>query len=128
MNLSSPTYSCWAPRSLSCLLRQRDSSKYPCYSPSLRQSETQTGLPSFGTPDNTAYPRHLLYSLDYLPHKNKQAQIIVEEFPRTVGDFFNMTTKEINLTSIMSTASEPAVNAVLRDSKTGGMWTYDQWE
>ncbi|KAL6416205.1 hypothetical protein AUP68_00419 [Ilyonectria robusta] len=98
------------------------------YTPSLHQKGAIPGLPAYHAPRNMARIKRLVYLTDYLPLANPDAQIIMEQFFRNLGNVFDISIEIMNLTALISQSSEPAVRAIFTGNETTTMWTFDQWK
>ncbi|GFF89469.1 amidase 1 [Aspergillus udagawae] len=75
------------------------------YTPSLHEDPSINGLPSLSVPDTTAFPKRIVYPVEYLPLANPAAQAILDEFLHSLTRVFNMTTERTNFTATASNAS-----------------------
>jgi Asp-tRNA(Asn)/Glu-tRNA(Gln) amidotransferase A subunit family amidase len=75
------------------------------YTPSLHQDPSINSLPPLSVPDTTAFPKRILYPVEYLPLANPAAQTILDNFLRGMTRVLNMTIERTNFTATASTAS-----------------------
>ncbi|KAF4164372.1 hypothetical protein CNMCM6936_009308 [Aspergillus lentulus] len=75
------------------------------YTPSLHQDPSINSLPPLSVPDTTAFPKRILYPVEYLPLANPAAQAILDNFLRGMTRVFNMTIEQTNFTATASNAS-----------------------
>jgi hypothetical protein len=99
------------------------------YSPSLHQDISLTGLSPLVVPDTDAFPKTILYPVDYLPLNNSAAEPILQEFIDNLARIFNMTVKEFNFTAAVQNFSDPvASNLSVLNSATGVINTWTAWD
>ncbi|GIC84287.1 amidase family protein [Aspergillus udagawae] len=75
------------------------------YTPSLHEDPSINGLPSLSVPDTTAFPKRILYPVEYLPLANPAAQAILDGFLHGMTRVFNMRIERTNFTATASNAS-----------------------
>ncbi|GIJ99554.1 hypothetical protein Aspvir_001688 [Aspergillus viridinutans] len=75
------------------------------YTPSLHEDPSINSLPPLSVPDTTAFPKRILYPVEYLPLANPAAQAILDEFLHRMTRAFNMTIERTNFTATASNAS-----------------------
>lgn len=75
------------------------------YAPSLHQDSSINSLPPLSVPDSTAFPKRILYPVEYLPLANPAAQAILDNFLHGMTRVFNMTIERTNFTATASNAS-----------------------
>ncbi|KAH1488333.1 hypothetical protein LV164_004194 [Aspergillus fumigatus] len=75
------------------------------YTPSLHQDPSINSLPPLSVPDTTAFPKRILYPVEYLPLANPAAQAILDKFLHGMIRVFNMTIERTNFTATASNAS-----------------------
>jgi hypothetical protein len=75
------------------------------YTPSLHEDPSINSLPPLSVPDTTAFPKRILYPVEYLPTANPAAQAILDEFLHGMTRVFNMTIDRTNFTATASDAS-----------------------
>lgn len=99
------------------------------YTPALHQDVSITGLSPLVVHDSDAFPRTILYPVEYLPLNNSAAQPILEEFIANLTRIFNMTVTEFNFTATVQNATvEAASNLTALNAATGVINTYSQYE
>ncbi|KAF2017351.1 amidase family protein [Aaosphaeria arxii CBS 175.79] len=99
------------------------------YSPDLYQDSSITGLSPLEVPDTDAFPKTILYPVDYLPLNNSAAEPILQEFIASMSRIFNMTVKELNFTATVQNFSDPiASNFTTLSAATGVINTWSAWE
>lgn len=80
------------------------------YTPSLHQSSNITGLSPLVVPDTNAFPKTILYPVDYLPLNNSAAEPILNAFIGNMSALFGMQVKRFNFSAIVASGSNPTVN------------------
>ncbi|KAK4507951.1 hypothetical protein PRZ48_001686 [Zasmidium cellare] len=82
------------------------------YTPALHQSTNITGLVPLEIPDTNAFPKTILYPIDYLPLNNTAAQPILDDFISKVSSLFGMHVKRFNFTATVAAAnvSDPLIS------------------
>ncbi|GIJ83123.1 hypothetical protein Asppvi_001642 [Aspergillus pseudoviridinutans] len=75
------------------------------YTPSLHEDPSINSLPPLSVPDTTAFPKRILYLVEYLPLANPAAQALLDEFLQGMTRVFNMTIERTNFTATASNAS-----------------------
>ncbi|KAK3072590.1 hypothetical protein LTR53_006544 [Teratosphaeriaceae sp. CCFEE 6253] len=100
------------------------------YIPSLHQSTNITGLSALEVPDNSGFPKTILYPTDYLPLNNSAAEPILDAFIANLTSIFGMTVKRFNFTATVQKASDPAVSnlTALTGGALGVVNSRTQWE
>lgn len=99
------------------------------YTPSLHQSSNITGLSSLAVPDTDAFPKTILYPVDYLPLNNSAAELILDAFIGNMSSLFGMQVKRFNFSATVANASNPAVSnlAELSRGPIGIIDSRTQW-
>ena len=98
------------------------------YSPSLHQSSEITGLSTLAVPDSYAFPKRILYPIDYLPLNNSAAEPILEEFIDNLSRIFNMTVEKFNFTATVQNWTDPvASNFGTLNAATGIINSWSAW-
>lgn len=98
------------------------------YDPSLHQDPSITGLSPLVVPDTYAYPKRILYPVEYLPLANPAAETILQIFLSNVTSIFNMTVEKFNFTATVQNASDPiASNFTITSAALGVIDSYHQW-
>jgi hypothetical protein len=99
------------------------------YSPSLFQDPSITGLSPLSVPDTNAFPKTILYPIDYLPLNNSAAEPILQDFIANMTRIFNMTVKEFNFTATVQNFSDPiASNFTTLYQATGVINSWTAWQ
>ncbi|RMZ74417.1 amidase family [Pyrenophora seminiperda CCB06] len=99
------------------------------YTPLLHQSSSITGLSPLVVPDDTAFPKTILYPTDYLPLNNSAAEPILQSFITNMSRIFNMTVHEFNFTATVQNWSDPiASNLTTLNAATGVINTWTAWQ
>ncbi|KAF4124180.1 Amidase [Geosmithia morbida] len=99
------------------------------YKAYLHQNESTTHLPAIRepSPDTTAFPRKLLYAVDFLPMKNPDAQVILDKFLKDLTVAFNITMVDFNFSQTLEEMNVPGANNMTNFLSTlSTMFTYDQ--
>lgn len=98
------------------------------YAPALHQSTSETGLSPLVVPDSNAFPKRILYPVDYLPLNNSAAEPILDGFISNLSSIFNMTVEKFNFTATVQNWSDPvASNLTTLNDATGVINTWTQW-
>ncbi|KAF1999082.1 amidase family protein [Amniculicola lignicola CBS 123094] len=98
------------------------------YTPSLYQPPSITGLSPLEVPDTDAFPKTILYPVDYLPLNNSAAEPILQEFIASLTRIFNMTVKEFNFTSTVGNWTDPvARNLTTLSAATNVINSWTAW-
>jgi hypothetical protein len=98
------------------------------YSPALHQDVSITGLSTLEVPDTEAFPKTILYPIDYLPLNNSAAEPILQDFIAAMSRIFNMTVREFNFTATVQNWTDPvASNLTTLSAATGVINTWTQW-
>jgi hypothetical protein len=98
------------------------------YSPSLHQEPSITGLSPLEVPDTDAFPKTILYPVDYLPLNNSAAEPILQDFIANLSRVFNMTVKEFNFTATVLNWTDPiASNFTTLSAATSVINTWSAW-
>ncbi|KAL3426762.1 amidase [Phlyctema vagabunda] len=71
------------------------------YSPGLHQDSSITGLPALTVSDTKAWPKRVLYPVDYFPMANPAAEALVQKFLGNLSQIFDMRVENFNLTSTL---------------------------
>ncbi|KAF2708346.1 amidase family protein [Pleomassaria siparia CBS 279.74] len=99
------------------------------YSASLHQNVSVTGLSPLVVPDTDAFPKTILYPIDYLPLNNSAAEPILQEFIGNLARIFNMTVKEFNFTATIQNFTDPvASNLTTLIAATTVINTWSAWD
>ncbi|PYI00175.1 amidase family protein [Aspergillus ellipticus CBS 707.79] len=98
------------------------------YTPALYQNESMTHLPPLSSEESSGrFPTRLLYTVDYLPLPNPQAEGILQSFIHRLQTEFNMTVHEFNFKkSIEATGVTGVANETQLLSQLKVLWTYNQ--
>ncbi|KAF7177902.1 hypothetical protein CNMCM7691_006378 [Aspergillus felis] len=75
------------------------------YTSSLHEDPSINSLPPLSVPDTTAFPKRVLYPVEYLPLANPAAQAILDKFLHSMTRVFNMTIERTNFTATASNGS-----------------------
>jgi len=67
------------------------------YTPELFESTNITGLSPLQVPDTNAFPKRILYTVDYLPLNNSAAEVILQDFILNMSRIFDMTVDRFNM-------------------------------
>ena len=95
------------------------------YSPSLHQDSSITGLSPLEVPDTDAWPKTILYPIDYLPLNNSAAEPILQDFIANLSRIFNMTLKEFNFTAAVQNLTDPIASNLT--TLVGAVSVIDAW-
>ncbi|KIW19498.1 hypothetical protein PV08_00070 [Exophiala spinifera] len=100
------------------------------YTPSHFQSTALTGLSPLSLPDTNAFPKRILYPVEYLPLNNSAAEVVLQEFIANMSTLFGMTVEKFNFTATVQNASDPQVANLtyLSSGPLGVINSYTQWE
>jgi hypothetical protein len=81
-------------------------------------------------PDTDAFPKRILYPVDYLPLNNSAAEVVLDQFISNMSSLFNMTVEKFNFTATVQNATDPRVNNLtyLADGPISTIDAYTQWE
>ncbi|RSL41159.1 hypothetical protein CEP53_012925 [Fusarium sp. AF-6] len=75
-----------------------------------------------------AFPKKLLYPVDYLPLKNAKAQEVFDSFISTLENDLGMKTEKINVTAILQKSDNPYINTVaMTESLFSTSLIWDSW-
>ncbi|KAI8712470.1 Amidase domain-containing protein [Fusarium sp. LHS14.1] len=75
-----------------------------------------------------AFPKTLLYPVDYLPMKNPKAQEVFDSFISTLEKELGMKTEKINVTAILQKSNNPYINTVAMTESLFSMAVrWDSW-
>ncbi|RSL90959.1 hypothetical protein BHE90_001933 [Fusarium euwallaceae] len=75
-----------------------------------------------------AFPKKLLYPVDYLPLKNAKAQEVFDSFISTLEKELGMKTEKINVTAILQKSDNPYINTVaMTESLFSTSLIWDSW-
>ncbi|KAH7072669.1 amidase family protein [Paraphoma chrysanthemicola] len=99
------------------------------YIPPLHQDVSITGLSPLVVSDSDAFPKTILYPIDYLPLNNSAAEPILEAFIANMTRVFGMQVKRINFTATVQNWTDPvAKNLTTLNAATGVINTWTAWE
>ncbi|KAK5231669.1 hypothetical protein LTR72_000853 [Exophiala xenobiotica] len=100
------------------------------YTPSYFQTTDLTGLSPLSVPDTDAFPKRILYPVDYLPLNNSAAEVVLQDFIANMSSLFGMTLEKFNFSATVQNASDPQVNNLtyLSSGPLGVINRYTQWE
>ncbi|KIX03562.1 uncharacterized protein Z518_07115 [Rhinocladiella mackenziei CBS 650.93] len=100
------------------------------YTPDTYQTPDITGLSPLSVPDTDAFPKRILYPVEYLPLNNSAAEVVLQEFIGSVTSIFGMTVEKFNFTATVQNATNPQVNNLtyLTSGPLGVINSYTQWE
>ncbi|ORY07899.1 amidase family protein [Clohesyomyces aquaticus] len=98
------------------------------YIPPLHQDVSITGLSPLVIPDSDAFPKTILYPIDYLPLNNSAAEPILQEFIANLTRVFGMTVKKVNFTATVQNWTDPvARNFTTLNAATGVINSWTAW-
>jgi hypothetical protein len=98
------------------------------YTPDLYQDPSINGLPPLVVPDNTQFPKRILYPVDYLPLANPAAEAILQSFIANLTRIFGMEVQTINYTATVEAVADPVSgNFPLLSAALVNILTYTQW-
>ncbi|KAF2262323.1 amidase family protein [Lojkania enalia] len=95
------------------------------YDPSLHQDVSITGLSPLEVPETNAFPKTILYPVDYLPLNNSAAEPILQEFIASMSRIFNMTVEEFNFTATVQNWTDPIASNFT--TLTGATSVINRW-
>ncbi len=100
------------------------------YTPDTYQSTNLTGLSPLIVPDTEAFPKRILYPVEYLPLNNSAAEVVLQEFISNMSSLFGMTVEKFNFTATVQNATDPRVNNLtsLSTGPLGVINAWTQWE
>lgn len=99
------------------------------YIPELHQEDSITGLPKLEVLDTNAFPKRVLYPVDFLPYSNPAAEIVLQNFISNLTQLFNMTKVEFSLNEAVANFTDKTVaNYTELLSELNVLWSYDQIE
>jgi len=98
------------------------------YSPSLHQDPSITGLSPLVVPDNTLWPKRILYPIDYLPLANPAAEAILQNFIVNLTRV-GMTVEKVNFTAAVLAPNDTITsNFATLSSAISVIDSYHQWQ
>lgn len=96
------------------------------YAPELHQDVSITGLSPLAVPDTNAFPKRILYTVDYLPLNNSAAETILQEFIANLVRIFGMTVEPFNMSLALQNFSTPLASnytTLTRSSSVFSTWS-----
>src|SRR4051794_33420224 len=94
----------------------------------MHQSPNITGLSPLVVPDTNAFPKRILYTVDYLPLNNSAAEVILQEFIANMSRIFEMTVDKFNMSqTVLTNFSTPLASnySTLSRASSGLSSTYE---
>jgi hypothetical protein len=99
------------------------------YTPDTFQGPELTGLSPLVVPDSDAFPKRILYPVDYLPLNNSAAEVVLQEFIGNMSSLFGMSVEKFNFTATVQGANDTRVNNLtqLSNGPLGVINAWSQW-
>ena len=99
------------------------------YTPDTYQDTNTTGLSPLVVPDTDAFPKRILYPVEYLPLNNSAAEVVLQHFISNMSSLFNMTVEKFNFTATVQSATDVRVNNLtqLSSGPLGVINAWTQW-
>ena len=93
------------------------------------QDTNTTGPSPLVVPDTGAFPKRILYPVEYLPLNNSAAEVVLQHFISDMSSLFNMTVEKFNFTAAVQNATDKRVSNLtqLSSGPLGVINAWTQW-